>query len=206
MIEVPRLTFVPAQPANLAEVLEAQIRRLIECGVPGEVGVDEAKFKDDAMKLAGEFVYSTELAGIGLDRVCIVHYGVRERFLAEAGSITLWNDPDKFTLFDGVTTPDGLWVVQGQFGPKYKNRKPCDIRAEHDQLEQLGVPKEGLTAFLYWSKELLRESYMDFPGAVSGYGYVPSLSLFGGGPELDDYNSDDDAASSFGSVSVSRGG
>lgn len=204
MIEVPVLTFLPAQPANLVGVLEAQIRRLIECGVPGEVGVEEAKFLDDAMAMAGAFTFSTELAGIGLDRVCVVHYGVCDRLLCEAGGVAMWTDPDKITLFDGVTTPDGLWVAQGQFGPKYKNRKPRDIRAQHDEAEQLGVPKEGLTAFLYWGKELLRESYMDFPGAVSEYGNVPSLYLYDGKPVL--YGcGDGDASPRFGSVSVSRG-
>jgi hypothetical protein len=152
MIEVPRLTFAPTQPVNLADVLEAQVRCLIECGVPKEVGVDVAKFKDGAMAMAGEFTFSPELAAIGLDRVCVVHYGVRGRFLMEAGSVTEWTDPDKFGLYDGVTTPEGLRVVQGQFGPKYMNRRPSDIRAQHNPLEELGVPKEGLTAFLYWGK------------------------------------------------------
>jgi len=53
MIEMPKLTFVPAQPANLPEVLKAQIRRLIEVGAPKEVGVNEEKFLDDAMELVG---------------------------------------------------------------------------------------------------------------------------------------------------------
>jgi hypothetical protein len=203
-MSVPTLMFVPAQPVNLMEVLEAQARCLIAGKVPQEVGVSEDKFLDDAMAFATEFVYSVELAAIQLDRVWLMHYGVRDRHLVEMGGVNLYTDPDKFTLFEEVTVPNGLCVVQGQLGPKYKNRKPRDIRTQHDPLEQLGVPKEGLTAFLYWGKDLLRESWMDFSGAVSEYGYVPYLYLHGGEPAL--YNrSGDNPYPYFGSVSVSRG-
>lgn len=203
-MSVPVLTFVPAQPVNLMEVLEAQARCLIANKVPQEIAVAEDKFLDDAMAMAAEFAYSVELAVAQLDRVCFMHYGVRDRFLMEAGGVAEWTNPDKFTLFEGVTLPSGLRVVQGQFGPKYQNRKPRDIRASHDALEQLGVPKEGLTAYLYWGKDLLRESYMDFPGAVSELGYVPYLGLRGGAPVLDG-SGGGDASPGFGSVSVSRG-
>lgn len=204
MIKVPYLTFVPAQPANLTEVLEAQVGRMIEVGLPKEVGVEEAKFLDDAMTMTGEFAFSVELAASRLDRVWLVHYGVRDRFLAEVGGVGVYADPDKFTLYEGVTVPEGLRVLQGQLGLKYKNRKPCDVREQHDPLEQLGVPKEGLTAFLYWGKDLLRESYMDFPGVVTGGGRVPALDLDDGGPELGACR-DGGADPRFGSVSVSRG-
>ncbi len=60
MVEVPRLKFVPA---NLLEMLEAQVGRLTEVGVPGEVGVDGAEFLDYAMKMAGEFIFSPYLFG-----------------------------------------------------------------------------------------------------------------------------------------------
>ena len=204
MITVPALKFVPAQPANLAEVLEMQAKRLIEIGLPQEVAVTEAKFLDDAMAMAAEFAFSIELAAIQLDRVWLMHYGVRDRFLMEAGGVAEWTNPDKFTLFEGVTTPSGLRIVQGQLGPKYKNRRPNDIRQQHDVLEQLGVPKEGLTAFLYWGKDLLGESYMDFPGAVSERGSVPYLDLHDETPELGG-GSVGVACPGFGSVSVSRG-
>lgn len=203
-MSVPVLRFVPAQPVNLMEVLEAQARCLIAGKVPQEVGVSEDKFLDEAMALATEFVYSVELAAIQLDRVWLMHYGVRDRHLVEMGGVNLYTDPDKFTLFEGVTVPNGPRVVQGQLGPKYQNRKPRDIRASHEALEQLGVPKEGLTAFLYWGKDLLRESCMDFPGAVSGRGCVPALRLDDEASGLSN-RSDDYAAPGFGSVSVSRG-
>lgn len=204
MIEVPRLMFVPALPANLKEMLEAQVRRLIEVGLPKEVGVDEAKFLDDAMAMADEFAFSTDLAAIQLDQVWMVHYGVRDRFLMLTGGVTEWTNPDKFTLYEGVAVPDGLRVEQGQLGLKYKNIAPRDVRQEHDPLEQLGVPKEGLTAFLYWGKDLLRESYMDFPGAVSECGFIPYLRLYDEKPVLSDYSAVY-ADPFYGSVSVSRG-
>ena len=72
-VEVPVLQFKPATPANLISVLEAQARRLVE------VGVVDAKLFDDAMALVKEFVWSSDLAAIGLDRVCLVPYGARDR-------------------------------------------------------------------------------------------------------------------------------
>jgi hypothetical protein len=201
---VPALEFPPAVPVNLLEVLEGQVRSLVANGIPKEVGVDGAKFLDDAMLLVNQFGYSAELAAIGLNEVWLVHYGVRDRFLCETCGVNIWADPDLFTLYEGVTLPEGLCVVQGQLGPKYKNRAPKDIRASHDPLEQLGIPKDGLTAFLYWDKPLLAKSYMDFPGAVAGNGDVPYLSLGGDGPKLD-IGDPDDVREGFGSVSVSRG-
>ncbi|MFA7254065.1 MAG: hypothetical protein WC107_05945 [Patescibacteria group bacterium] len=203
-VVIPALQFPPALPVNLSEVLEAQARCLIAYGIHGEVGVEEAKFLDDAMNLVQQFGYSVELAGIGLNEVWLVHYGVRDRFLCEAGGVNIWADPDTFTLFEGVTTPEGLCIVQGQLGQKYKGRAPKDIRASHDPLEQLGIPKDGLTAFLYWGKPQLQKSYMDFPGAVTEYGNVPYLRLGDGDPELDDDNPVY-ANPGYGSVSVSRG-
>lgn len=197
---VPVLQFKPAEPINLAEVLESQARKLIEIGVPKELKIDEAKFLDEAMAKANVFGYSIELANIGLNRICMVHYDVRDRFLAETGKVTIYTDPDKFTLYKGVVVPEGLQIGQFQFGPKYKNRKPIDICNGHDDLEELGIPKEGLTAYHYWGDDLLKESYMDFPGSRGEYGYVPGLSLHGDGPALY-YDLGGNAYPGYGSVS-----
>ena len=178
MIRVPELQFVPAQPANLTEVLESQIRRLIECGVPQEVGVDKAKFLDDAMKMSDQFAYSTELAGIGLDRVAVMPYGARECFLREASGVVLWHSSNNFTLFEGVTVPESLRVVQFQFGPKYQNCRTFDVRRQHAALEELGTPEEGLTAYLYWGEDLLGDSFMGFPGTVAWHNSTPCLWLY----------------------------
>lgn len=199
-IQVPSLRFLPPQPVNLVEMLEAQTKRLIEVGVPGEVGVKKAKFLDDAMEKAAEFTYSVELAAIGLDRVVMVHYELRDCHLVEVGGINPWADPDEFTLYEGVVIPEGLHIFQGQLGPKYRRRKPRDIRYSHNPLEELGVANEGLTAFLYWGKPLLEECNMDFPGSVSEHGYVPSLSWDGDGPNLAVYY-DADGDPDYGSVS-----
>lgn len=179
-IQVPVLRFAPAQPVNLAEMLEAQARRLIEVGVPSEVGVNGAKFLDDAMGKAKGFVYSVELASIGLDRVVMVHYGVRDRYLAEVGDVKLEANPDKFVLYKGVIVPEGLHVFHGQLGLKYKGKRtPLSVRRRHNLLEKLGIATEGLTAFLYWGKNLLNvESCMDFPGSCRENNmedYVPDL-------------------------------
>jgi len=202
-ISVPVLMFVPAQPANQMEVLTAQVDRLMEVGVPAEVHVEAGKYKDEAMKLAEGFVFSVEMATIRLDRILLVDYRVSDRFLMEAGGVVEWTNPDKFTYFDGVVVPDVLCGIQGQLGPKYREKAPRDVRVNHDRAEDLGIPLEGLFAFNYWGLELLRECYMDFPGAVSGRGYVPCLSLSGGEPAL--RGGSDGADPSFGSVSVSRG-
>lgn len=203
LVPIPR--FPPALPVNLREVLEAQARCLIANGIPGEVGVVEAKFLDNAMNLAKQFGYSVELAAIGLNKVWLVHYGVRDRFLCEASSISILADPDKFTLFEGVTTPEGLYIVQGQLGPKYTDRAPAGIREEHHPLEQLGIPKEGLTAFLYWGKPVLRECFMEFPGAETEYGYYPYLYLdWKGDAALADGEAPDYRPKDFGLVTRGR--
>lgn len=183
-VVVPTLQFKPAEPINLLEVLESQARKLITIGIPKEVKIAEDKFLDEAMAKIGEFAYSIELANIGLNRVCLVHYGVRDRLLCEAGNIAIYPNPDNFTLYKGVVVPDGIYVGQFQFGLKNKNRKPIDICNGHDELEELGIPKEGLTAYHYWGNDLLRESYMDFPGSRTEYGDVPLLVLDGGKLEL----------------------
>ena len=202
-VEVPVLQFKPAEPINLHEVLESQVRRYIEIGMPKEVQTSEEKFLDDAMAKANEFAYSIELADIGLSRICLVHYGARDRFLCEAGGVTIYSDLDKFTLYKGVVVPEGMQVIQCQFGLKYKNRRPIDICQSHDELEELGIPKEGLSGYLYWGEDLLRESYMDFPGSRTEYGLVPYLNLVDVKPALS-YGREGDAAPHFGSVSRGR--
>lgn len=201
---VPILEFVPAEPKNHLEVLAAQVDHLIAIGVPKEVSVGVDLFRDRAMTIVGEFTYSRDLGAIGLNRICVVHYGVPDRFLAEAGGVAIWADPDKFTLFNGVTVPQGLQVIQGQFGPKYLNVAPRTVRTQHHALEELGIPKEGLTAYTYWENDLLREACMDFPGAVSGNGSVPYLNFDDDRPVLGG-RSGGSADPSFGSVSVFRG-
>ncbi|MEI6498423.1 MAG: hypothetical protein WCO23_00475 [bacterium] len=203
-IVVPSLQFPPALPVNLPEVFEAQVRCLMAYGIHGEVGIDGAKFLDDAMALAKEFTYSLEIADIGLNQVTLVHYGVRDRYLCEVANVNIFADPDEFTLFPGVTVPEGFCIMQSQFGTKYKNRSPWSMRECHYALEQLGVPKEGLTAFLY-EPSLLRKSFMNFPGAVTLGSGVPCLDLRFDIPELGGGHPDRKDPH-YGSVSVSRGG
>ena len=201
MPTVPVLRFAPALPVNLAGVIYAQVQCLIDYGLPQQLHVVEDKFKDAAMTLAADFTYSVELAGIGLDRVWLVPYGVSDRYLAEAGGVNLRVDPDKFSLFEGVVVPDGLCVVQGQLGQKHKNRGPCDVQTNYDTRERLGVPTEGLTALLYWGGDMLQQYFMYFPGANSERGFIPFLSLLDGKPVLDDLCSYNYPGCAFGSVS-----
>jgi hypothetical protein len=177
IVEVPKLQFKPAEPINLLEVLEAQARRLIEIGVPKEVNAAEDKFLDDAMAKAKEFRYSIKLANIGLNRVCMVHYGVRDRFLAEVGEVVISTDPHKFTLYKGVLIPEGLWIGQFQLGQKYLNCAAIKVRNCHDDLEELGIVKEGLTAYSYWGDDLLKDLCMDLPGSYDGTDDVLKLSF-----------------------------
>ena len=135
----------------------------------------------------------------GLNRVCLIHYGVSDRFLCEVGGVSMWSDQDKFTSLKGVVVPDGLQVIQCQFGLAHLNTKPRDFRANHHLPEIPGIAKEGLTAFLYWGKKLLEECNMDFPGSHSKYGYVPYLHLYHEYPALHTLN-DRHAGPDFGSV------
>lgn len=187
---IPTLEFESFQPANLHSILEAQVRCLISRGVPYRVGVDQAKFLDDAMGKVKRFTYSTWLSVVGLDRVCVVHYGVSNRYLAEASGVTPWADPDKFTLYERDVLPEGIHIIQSQFGLKHKGRTPRQVRSSHDALERLGVPSEGLTAYLYWGEVILKESFQYYPGVMIDPNLVLCLHDSDKGPVLRTIESD----------------
>lgn len=201
--EMPSLKFRPVEPLNLLEVLEAQARRLIAIGTPKQVGVNEAKYLDDAMTVASQFVWQPKLAEIELSNVALVDYRSHGQFLAEAGGVHCGIDPDKCTLYDGIALPDGITVAQFQWGSKYKGKSPRWYCKNSHPSEQGGTVKEGLTGLLYGGRELLRRCYMDLPGSVSPRGFVPCLCLCDEKPSLLD-----DAAvhpfSLYGSVSRGR--
>lgn len=184
MVEIPVLRFKPAEPVNLTEVLEAQARRLIEVGIPGEVGVNGGVFLDDAMGKINEFVWSPCLEKIGLDRVCVLHYAAYDRFLCEVIGASMDNNPDRFVLYRGVVVPRGLAVIQCQFGSAHRNTKSRYIRKNRNPLEELGIAKEGLSGVVHYGVDLLTENNMDFPGNRSRCGTVPYLCLCGNKPAM----------------------
>jgi len=189
-IAIPALEFRPAEPLNLLEVLEAQVRSLIAIGSPNEAGVTEAKYLDDAMNIARQYVWRLELAEIGFVDAVLVDYRLPGQFLAEAGGVYCVYPPDDCTLFNAIALPDGIVVAQFQWGTRNKGMSPAWSMEHFSPLEQGGTVKEGLTGFLYGGNDLLRLCYMDLPGSVSPGGFVPYLDLSDGGPYLDDGRAD----------------
>ena len=75
-------------------------------------------------------------------------------------------DLTNFATFEDVELPDGFRIIHCQFGTKYKNVMISDVKKNHHQLEQLGVAKEGLTAYLYWGNPLLEDKPADIRKAL----------------------------------------
>lgn len=197
---LPQLHFTPAMPTNLDEVLERQVRELIKISVPMHVGVDKAKYLDDAMTLVGKFEFRIDLAEIGLDQVWLVEYRLPDRFLAEASGVNSYYNLEMCEVHDGVIVPDGLKVVQGQLGPKYQNTASHKVLEILNPLEEGGIIKEGLCAYQYWGDDLLRKYSMVFPRSHTPGGSVPFLYLSSRGTMLVRI-SDKDEDPELGSVS-----
>ncbi len=181
----PTVQALVSAPAGLLTMLESQVDRLMNIGAFGEAKVSKDKYRGELMAAAKAFVWRPELVAIGLTEVALIDYRLRGQFLAEAGSVNCYIEPDRCKNFKGVVTPDGVLVIQAQWGEKYRNKKPLWCRSNFHTLEQGGVVKEGLTAYLYGGEELLKRCYMDLPGSVSGHGRVPYL-IWLGRPRLSD--------------------
>lgn len=160
---------------ELAIMLERQVDRLIEIGAPYEAKIDQDKYRDELITATKAFVWRPELAEIGLSEIAIVDYRLSGKFLAEAGGVYYYIDPD-CRNYEGVITPDGVLVIQTQWGEKYRNKKPRWCRDNFHDLEQGGIVLEGLVAYLYGGEDLLKKCYMDLPGSISEGGFVPCLS------------------------------
>ncbi len=173
-------------PANLVEIFGSQIARLIEVGAHEQVGQTEAKYRERAEAVTAAYIWRPELAAIGLDKLALVDLSLLGEFLAKAGGVTCHIDPDKCTNYQRMMTPtDQMLVIQGQWGPKYKNKKLHWCRENFHQREQGCVVKEGLTVFLYEGIPLLEDYCVVFPGSVvSEHSFVPYLSLHGDKPCL----------------------
>jgi hypothetical protein len=187
-------------PTGLLAILESQADRLMGIGAFGEAKVGKGKYRDELMATAKAFVWRPELAAIGLTEMALIDYRLRGQFLAEAGGVYCYIEPDRCKNFKGVVTPDGVLVIQAQWGPKYRNKKPVWCRSNFHILEQGGVVKEGLTAYLYGGEELLKKCFMDLPGSVSEHGPVPYLYSHDDRPRLNGHFADH-AAPRYGSVS-----
>lgn len=174
-------------PADLREVMEQQVDRLVGVEAYKAVGFSKGTYRDQLMAVVKTFQWRPEWATIGLGQVGLVDYRLSGKFLAKVCGVTCYIDPDECGNYQGVETPDGLMVIQYQSGPKYRDKSPRWCRDYLNGLEQGLVVVEALTVFLYESVEILKDCYMDIPGSMSGYGLVPCLGLWFGEPGLSGY-------------------
>lgn len=193
-----------AAPEDLAVTLERQVACLLDIGAAAQAKVAKGKYCDQLMAAVAAFSWREDWATIGLNRVALVDFRLSGQFLAEAGGVTCGITPDACTLYQGVTIPDGTLVIQGQWGVKYRNKKPRWCRDNFNPLEQGLTVKERLTVHLY-EGECLREAYTDCPGSVSPGGSVPYLNLWFDRPRLYVFL-DGDANPNFGSGSRGKQG
>lgn len=187
-------------PANLAELLERQVARLLGIGAAAEAKVAKGKYRDEIMAAVAAFSWRGDRAAIDLNRLALVDFRLRDHFLAEASGVNEYIAADECTLYEGVAEPDGLLVVQGQWGVKYRKKSPRWCRINFHPLEQGLTVKERLTVHLFEGDVILRECYADCPGSVSPDGGVPCLRLWFDRPEMSD-SSDCRANPSYGSGS-----
>ncbi|MEI8143032.1 MAG: hypothetical protein WCG48_00205 [Candidatus Berkelbacteria bacterium] len=178
-VPVSYLMFESEQrPMNLNQVLQEQIHCMIANGVHHQVGIYEEKFFADAMNLVEQFEYSVELDSVDLCEVWFVHYDLRDEWLCEINNV----DYSMYyrNKYVDMQRPTGLQIIQGQLGTKYKGLLTLGNR---DTDEYLGIPKEGLMAFLFW-KNILRSSNMIFPGSKGLTGILPKLFEYDDKTEL----------------------
>lgn len=197
---VPKLTFQPSLPLNWPKVGEEQVRRFIEVGVSKEPGIEEDEYFNAGMALVHQYQYRLDLAEVGLTQLWLVDYRIPDKFFVEVGKVESYTSVEGCTVCEGIVLPKGLTVVQGQCGLKYKSRSPEQSVALMSDLEDQGIPKEGLIAYLCWGDDLLRECYMDFPGSRSENGNIPNLNLYNDRPKLN-ANNESNANPKWGSLS-----
>lgn len=172
-------------PLGLRDRLNRQIERLITVDAHKQVGMSADEYRVGLGQVVGVFTWSPGLAEIGLADVALVDSRQRSSFIAEAGGAYCYYDADACPNYGGVVTPnDRALVIQGQWGPKYRNKKPLWCRQNFHSLEQGLTVKEGLFVYLYEGKPMLDRCFLDFPGSVSPHGRVSYLRWHGGRAEL----------------------
>lgn len=187
-------------PTYLPAILDIQVARLIEIEAFKEVRVNKGKYRDELIEAIQAFQWREDLAAIGLDQVALVDYRLSGQFLAEAGRVVCNCDPNSRRLYDGIVMPEGVKVIQAQWGEEYQLYSPRWCRGNFHPLEQGCIIVEGLTTFLYEGKSLIQKCYMDLPGTDFTGGHVPCLTLMNNITYLLPHSSDlDDPC--FGSAS-----
>lgn len=188
-------------PLGLRDRLNRQIERLVAIDAHQQVGMSADEYQAGLDQVIGDFTWSPDLAGIRLTDVALVDFRLRSGYIAEAGEVYCYYDADACPNYDGVVTPDDRAVViQGQWGPKYRNKKPLWCRSHFHPLEQGLTVKEGLFAYFYEGRSMLDRCYPDLPGSVGPGGVVPCLCWSVDGAELGS-NADDSADPDYGSAS-----
>jgi len=175
-----------APPANLELWFEIQAETFRRLKVGKEAGMDDGKSKDIMMTAARDFRYRPDLTAIGLTECFLVPYGIRLEFWLDVGGITNYLDLSACHNYQGVVTPGKgeVWPVQGQFGEKYRNKKPRWCRENLHVLEQGMTLEERLAAHVLFGPMLLGRIFSDIIGSVSEDGSVPCLDWSDDRPRL----------------------
>lgn len=198
--KIEQTTFL-GLPTNLQMwfQIQAETYRSIRAGK--EAGMDEDKFKDVVMTAARDFQYRQDLAAIGLTECFLVPYGLRPEFWVEVGGIDNSLSFPAYRNYDGVVTPEKgtVLAIQGQFGQRYRNKKPIWCRQHLHAFEQGMTIEERLAGHAVFGAYPLARIFSDIIGSVSGVGSVPCLRWVVG-PRLFGYW-DDDALPYCGSAS-----
>jgi hypothetical protein len=165
---------------NLSGILLGQLNRLIEIRAYQFLHITALRYRSQAKKAIEAFQWREDLAKIGLDQIALIDYRLSHDFLIRAGGIRSYiTNPQKIQNLIISQTPNGLLVIQAQWGKKYqKAEQTLDLfLADSSELEQAGVLKEGLSAYIYWGKELLEKCGMEFPGSNTENGEYPTLDF-----------------------------
>ena len=167
-------------PDNLSEILSRQLDRLIEIKAYWFLHITASLYRIQAQKAIKAFQWREDLAEIGLDQIALIDYRLSHDFLIKPGGIKSYiTNPQKIQNLIISQTLNGLLVIQAQWGKKYQEAEQTidSFRANYSELEQAGVLKEGLLAYLYLGKEILEECGMEFPGSNTENGECPTLDF-----------------------------
>lgn len=184
---VPFLQF--NQPANLSEVLIAQLVVLRDVGVPELLGIDRHQYYADGARLITNQCHWSKdsLVDVGLGQVMFSDSRIPVEFLREKTGIHSRIALSAYYPRPKTLLPKGISIFQFQPGEKFAHRSVDGAMTGFSESEQGGTIADGLLTSLYWGNHFLNEMNMIFPNSLAGDGRVATLSLNHGQPVIDSF-------------------